>query len=546
MNILHRVLLVLLMAVLPMRAAVNRAISIQAPAEAKAGNMVSVIVSASTDASDGEQIGFIHAEYSIDEGMTWTRFCSAEKSGAEFSRKASFAVNALGGMALVRVRAAFRGGVAGDVDFKGGAMQWGDSWEKWRWPPAKYAVISVPKLLIAALPIRAVSIQAPAEAQAGSTVSVIVSASTNASDGEEIGFLHADYSIDEGKTWSQFCSVEKSGAELIRKGSFAVNALGGKAIVRARVAFRGGVAGDVDFKGGAIQWGETWEKWRSPPAKYAIISVPKSLVAARPVRATVNRALSIQAPTEAAAGSTVSVTASASTDASDGEQIGFFHADYSIDEGKTWTPLCYADKAGAELSRKVRFAVNAKGGKAIVRVRAAFRGGVAGDVDYRGGAIQWGDSWQNWRSPPAKYAIIYLPKSLEAERPMQAAVKRAINIQAPAEAEAGSTVSVTVQASTDASDGEQIGIFHADYSIDEGKTWTPLYYADKAGAELSRKVSFAVNAKGGKAIVRVRAAFRGGTAGDVDTTGGAIQWSDTWEKWRSPPTKYVIIYSPKP
>ena len=69
------------------------------------------------------------------------------------------------------------------------------------------------------------------------------------------------------------------------------------------------------------------------------------------------------------------------------------------------------EKSGTELSRNASFAVNTLGGKAIVRVRVAFRGGAAGDVDYKGGAIQWDDSWQKWRSPTTKYAIIYSPKS---------------------------------------------------------------------------------------------------------------------------------------
>ena len=145
MKNLHRIFPFLLVAALPMRAAVNRAISIQAPAEAGAGSTVSVTVHASTDASDGEQIGLFHAEYSIDDGMTWTQFGHAEKSGAELSRIFSFAVNAKGGRAIVRVRVAFRGGVAGDVDYQGGAIQWGDSWQKWRWPPAKYAIIYSPR-----------------------------------------------------------------------------------------------------------------------------------------------------------------------------------------------------------------------------------------------------------------------------------------------------------------------------------------------------------------------------------------------------------------
>lgn len=126
--------------------------------------------------------------------------------------------------------------------------------------------------------------------------------------------------------------------------------------------------------------------------------------------AAVNRTLDIDAPTEAAPGKTVAVAVLASTDASDGEQIGFFHADYSIDGGQTWTSFCYAENSGARLFRKISFAVNANGGKAIVRVRVAFRGGLAGDVDYTGGAIQWSGTWQNWRAPVTKYAIIYSAK----------------------------------------------------------------------------------------------------------------------------------------
>lgn len=259
------------------------------------------------------------------------------------------------------------------------------------------------------------------------------------------------------------------------------------------------------------------------------------LFVALPMGAAVNRTISIESPAQATAGSTVSVAVHARTDARDGEQVGFLHAEYSIDEGKTWTKFVYAEKAGAEQSGKVNFAVHAHGGNAIVRVRAAFRGGIAGNIDYKGGAIQWSDSWQNWRWPPAKFAIIQVPKV--------PAVKRAISIQAPAEAEVGSIVSVTVHASTDARDGEQIGFLHAEYSMDEGKTWTQVCYAEKSGANMSQQATFVIGAKCRKALIRVRVAFRGGTAGDVDHQGGAIQWDDSWQNWRSPVAKYAIIYT---
>jgi hypothetical protein len=120
-----------------------------------------------------------------------------------------------------------------------------------------------------------------------------------------------------------------------------------------------------------------------------------------------------------------------------------------------------------------------------------------------------------------------------------------VKIIAPAEAKTGSSVKVAVIASTDAVDGEQIGFLHADYSIDDGKTWTQFFYENDSGAELARSVSFSVGAKGVKTLIRARVAFQGGKAGDVDFKGNAIQWSGTWEKWRTPPTRFAIIYVPR-
>lgn len=122
----------------------------------------------------------------------------------------------------------------------------------------------------------------------------------------------------------------------------------------------------------------------------------------------VNRAVSIAAPAEAPAGSTVAVTVSASTDAKDGEGIGFLHSEYSTDGGKTWTQMIYLMRSGTAESRPASFSVGTKGVKSIIRIRVAFRGGKAGDVDYMGNAIQWDGTWDNWRAPCAKYAVIYV------------------------------------------------------------------------------------------------------------------------------------------
>src|SRR3954469_24866422 len=80
----------------------------------------------------------------------------------------------------------------------------------------------------------------------------------------------------------------------------------------------------------------------------------------------VNRLVSIIAPPEAPPDSTITATVQASTDANDGEQIGFLHAEYSNDDGKTWTQFCYAEKSGVEFSRQVTFPVGAKGTKTVI------------------------------------------------------------------------------------------------------------------------------------------------------------------------------------
>jgi len=118
----------------------------------------------------------------------------------------------------------------------------------------------------------------------------------------------------------------------------------------------------------------------------------------------VERVLTLTAPETAVAGSEIAVAVTVSTNASDGEKIGFLHADYSIDGGVTWTNSWYAERLGVKETRNITFKLGPVGSKAAVRVRVAFRGGKAGDVDYTGKAIDWAGSWSSWRYPPAKSA----------------------------------------------------------------------------------------------------------------------------------------------
>jgi hypothetical protein len=132
-------------------------------------------------------------------------------------------------------------------------------------------------LILAAVPAfaanRSVTISAPAEVKAGTSVQLTVAATTDAADGEQIGFLHCEYSVDGGKSWTGFCYEEKIGRTATRTLTLPAGAAGSKIIMRARVAFRGGKSGDVDFKGGPIDWPGSWEKWLTPPTKSQITYV---------------------------------------------------------------------------------------------------------------------------------------------------------------------------------------------------------------------------------------------------------------------------------
>lgn len=134
-------------------------------------------------------------------------------------------------------------------------------------------------LVLAALAVpvvaaeRELTISAPATAAAGSEVSVSVEAATHLGGGEQIGFFHGEYSTDDGKTWSGFCYEQNKGSAMTRVVGIRAGAPGSRIVVRVRIAFRDGAAGDVDFTGAAIRWTETWNQWLEPPARSAIVSV---------------------------------------------------------------------------------------------------------------------------------------------------------------------------------------------------------------------------------------------------------------------------------
>ncbi len=134
-------------------------------------------------------------------------------------------------------------------------------------------------LMILALPVwagtdRKVEIITPSSAVADSKFTVVINASTTADDGEQIGFLQAEYSSDGGKTWTGICYDTSAGTVATRTNEVQAGAAGTKVMVRVRVAFRG-PKGDVDRIGKPIEWNGSWEKWLSPPAVSASTSVER-------------------------------------------------------------------------------------------------------------------------------------------------------------------------------------------------------------------------------------------------------------------------------
>jgi hypothetical protein len=130
-------------------------------------------------------------------------------------------------------------------------------------------------------------------------------------------------------------------------------------------------------------------------------------LAALPARAF-DRGIFIVAPAEVRPGGAAQITVSAFTDATDGEQIGFLHSEYSVDGGKTWVGISFQESAGTMFERTVHVTAGPAGSKIFVRLKVAFRGGKAGDVDYRSQPVDWDGRWSRWLAPPARVAVIYV------------------------------------------------------------------------------------------------------------------------------------------
>jgi len=120
------------------------------------------------------------------------------------------------------------------------------------------------------------------------------------------------------------------------------------------------------------------------------------------------------------------------------------------------------------------------------------------------------------------------------------AVERSLTITAPTTVQADEEVSVTIEASTDAT-GEQVGFLQVEFSIDGGKTWKAVCYLQNSGQRVVQPAQLKPGPSGSVIELRARAAFRDSLAGDVDYQGAAILWHRNWKGWGTPPAKYVLI-----
>ncbi len=127
----------------PLVSAVNRVVDFNVPLYAGAGTSVPVYVSAATDAGGGEQVGFLHWDYSTNNGGSWTPINYDYNLGASVSRSTSIIAGSAGSTIRLRARVAFRDGSAGDVDYAGGAIDWSGTWDNWGSPPTKEVSIPV-------------------------------------------------------------------------------------------------------------------------------------------------------------------------------------------------------------------------------------------------------------------------------------------------------------------------------------------------------------------------------------------------------------------
>ena len=120
---------------------------------------------------------------------------------------------------------------------------------------------------------RTLQLAAINEVRAGQPIQIQIRVGTDAGDGERIGFLHVEGSVDGGKTWEPLSYL--SNLETIHHNVYNLKAgaVGSSVQIRARVAFRDGLAGDVDYAGQAILWEDTWAKWAEPPARLLTIPV---------------------------------------------------------------------------------------------------------------------------------------------------------------------------------------------------------------------------------------------------------------------------------
>jgi hypothetical protein len=147
----------------------------------------------------------------------------------------------------------------------------------------KYLALLIAISTVAFSQTRQANIIDPGTIYAGQSVVITTNAQTNAGGGEQIGFYHLEVSTNGGSSWSAVAYDANVGTSATRNIYVTAGAVNTQIVVRMRLAYRYGSAGDVDFNGNGINWGGTWGSWGSspynetktsnPPAKWAFFDV---------------------------------------------------------------------------------------------------------------------------------------------------------------------------------------------------------------------------------------------------------------------------------
>lgn len=119
-----------------------------------------------------------------------------------------------------------------------------------------------------------------------------------------------------------------------------------------------------------------------------------------------DRGLFIAAPNVVRTGQPIQVEVTAFTRLRDGEHVAFLQVEKSLNNGQSWEAIAYKSGMARRGDHWFQLEVGSTPQEILIRARAAFRDGAAGDVDQHGQRLDWDGTWESWAQPPAITATV--------------------------------------------------------------------------------------------------------------------------------------------